>query len=217
MSGYELVIFDCDGVLVDSEPISNRILAEHLTRLGVPTTFEESVDRYMGGTLGTMLADVERRLGRPAPAGFLPAYRDACYAGFDAELEAVSGVHAVLDELDATRTPACVASSGEHEKIRHTLGRTGLLDRFEGRIFSATDVARSKPAPDLFLHAADRMGADPGGCAVIEDSPVGVAGALAAGMAVFAYAGRTPAERLGRDGVRVFSQMAELPALLTSS
>jgi HAD superfamily hydrolase (TIGR01509 family) len=214
---YDLVIFDCDGVLVDSEPISNRILAEHLTALGVPTTPAQSVERYMGGSVASMLADVERRLGRAAPANFGADYRRACFAAFDEELEAVDGIRTVLDALDATTTRTCVASSGEHERIRHTLGLTGLLERFEGRIFSATDVARGKPAPDLFEHAAAEMGADPRRCAVVEDSPKGVAAARAAGMAVFAYAARTPREQLEGDNVRVFSRMGELPGLLTSS
>ncbi|MDP9383843.1 MAG: HAD family hydrolase [Actinomycetota bacterium] len=212
MSVPDLVIFDCDGVLVDSEPIANRILAAHLTAIGVPTTLEESMDRYMGGSLAAVVADVERRLGRPAPDDLLPRYRADCYAAFESELEAVEGIEAALDALGDART--CVASSGEHERIRRTLGRTGLLHRFEGRIFSATDVARGKPAPDLFLHAAARMGADPARCAVVEDSPVGVAAALAAGMRVLGYAGRTPPERLAGDGVRVFRAMGELPALL---
>jgi len=208
----DLVVFDCDGVLVDSEPISNRILAEHLTALGVPTTTQESVDRYMGGSLGAVLADVRGRLGREVPADFVARYRADCYAAFEFELVAVEGVEAALDALGDT--PTCVASSGEHEKLRRTLGRTGLLPRFAGRIFSATEVARGKPAPDLFLHAAAAMGADSARCVVVEDSPVGVEAALAAGMGVLAYAGRTPAHRLERDGVRTFRAMAELPGLL---
>jgi HAD superfamily hydrolase (TIGR01509 family) len=207
-----LVILDCDGVLVDSEPISNRILAEQLTALGVPTTPEESIDRYMGGSLAAVLADVERRLGRPAPDTLIPGYRAACYAAFESELEAVPGIEAALDALGDL--PTCVASSGEHEKIRRTLGRIGLLPRFEGRIFSATEVPRGKPAPDLFAHAAARMGVEPGRCVVVEDSPVGVAAGVAAGMAVLGYAGRTPAGRLARDGVRVFTAMEQLPGLL---
>ena len=212
---YELVIFDCDGVLVDSELISNRILGEQLTALGIPTTTEQSMERYMGGSLAAVLADVERALGGPPPASLVPEYRAATYAAFERELVAVEGIEAALDALGAT--PTCVASSGEHDKLRRTLGRTGLLPRFEGRIFSASEVARGKPAPDLFLHAATRMGADPARCAVVEDAPVGVRAALAAGMAVFGYAGRTEPGRLAQDGVTVFRSMRELPGLLTSA
>jgi HAD superfamily hydrolase (TIGR01509 family) len=209
---YELIIFDCDGVLVDSEPISNALLAECLTAVGLPTTTEQCVERYMGGSLAAAVADAERRLGRRLPERFAADFNAACFAVFDEELEAVAGIEALLDSLDGV--PTCVASSGAHEKLRRTLGRTGLLPRFEGRIFSASDVARGKPAPDLFLHAAERMGADPARCAVIEDSPMGVAAAVAAGMSVFGYAGRTPRERLVRDGVTVFGDMAELRPLL---
>ena len=171
------------------------------------------MERYMGGSLAAVLADVERALGGPPPASLVPEYRAATYAAFERELRAVEGIETALDALG--ERPTCVASSGEHAKIRRTLGRTALLARFEGRIFSATEVARGKPAPDLFLHAAARMGADPARCAVVEDAPVGVAAALAAGMRVFAYAGRTAPERLAREGVTVFQSMRELPGLLT--
>ena len=210
---FDLVVFDCDGVLVDSEEISNRILAGQLSAIGIPTTTEQSMDRYMGGSLARVLADVEARLGRPAPDDFVARFRDACVSGFESGLEAVEGIEAALDALDGQ--PTCVASSGSREKIHHTLGHTGLLPRFEGRIFSAYEVEHGKPAPDLFLHAAAAMGAEPARCAVIEDSPVGVTAAIAAGMAVFGYAGRTPPERLAREGVTVFAHMRELPGLLT--
>ena len=117
--------------------------------------------------------------------------------------------------LDAIALPSCVASSASHEKMRFTLGHTGLWDRFAGRIFSATEVAHGKPAPDLFLHAAATMGWEPADCAVVEDSPAGVEAGLSAGMTVFGYAGTTPASRL--DGARVFTDMAELPGLLQPS
>ena len=215
MTAPELVIFDCDGVLVDSEPISNGVLAELLTAAGVPTTPETSMERYMGGSMAAVVADAEARRGSRLPDGFVEGYYAACTAAFDAELTAVPGIEAALDALGDR--PTCVASSGRHEKIRHTLGLTGLLPRFEGRIFSAHEVARGKPAPDLFLHAAERMGFAPARCAVVEDAPVGVAAALAAGMAAFGYVGRTPPVRLAREGVRVFDSMDELPGLLSAS
>lgn len=214
MTRHALVIFDCDGVLVDSEPTSSRILAEQLTALGLPTTQEESIDRYMGGSAASIIADIERRLGRRTPENFLKDFNAACFAAFDAELEPVDGIAALLDSLAESGTLTCVASSGDHEKLRRTLGHTGLLERFEGRIFSSTEVPNGKPAPDLFLHAASRMGVSPGRCAVVEDSPVGVTAAVAASMTVFGYAGRTPVERLAREGVRTFGAMRELPALL---
>jgi HAD superfamily hydrolase (TIGR01509 family) len=207
----QLVIFDCDGVLVDSEPISNRLLAEHLTAAGFATTTDESLERYMGGSFASMLEDIRERFGRDVPEGFSDRYHADLYATFDAELEAVAGIEAVLDGLEVA---TCVASSGAPERIRRVLRKTGLLERFEGRIFSAVEVDRGKPAPDLFLYAASRMGVEPGRCAVVEDSPKGVEAGVAAGMAVFGYAGRTPLEWLAREGVVVFSDMGGLGGLL---
>jgi HAD superfamily hydrolase (TIGR01509 family) len=199
-------------VLVDSEPISNRVLAGLLTEIGLPMTAEESVEAFMGRSWKNVEAYAAERRGEPLPEGFRGRYLDAMFAAFADELVPVPGVIAALDAIEL---PSCVASSGSHEKMRVTLGQTGLLDRFEGRIFSATEVEHGKPAPDLFLYAAERMGWEPADCAVVEDSPAGVEAALAAGMVVFGYAGTTPAERL--EGARVFTDMAELPGLLQPS
>jgi len=211
------VIFDCDGVLVDSEAISNRVLAGLLTEIGLPMTPEESVEAFMGRSWKTVVAYADERGG--LPEGFRRRYLDAMFAAFETELRPVPGVVAALD---AITLPNCVASSASHEKMRYTLGHTGLRARFtqptssagtgEMRIFSADEVEHGKPAPDLFLHAAASMGWEPGECAVVEDSPAGVEAGLRAGMTVFGYAGSTPASRL--DGARVFTDMAELPGLL---
>jgi HAD superfamily hydrolase (TIGR01509 family) len=206
----DLVIFDCDGVLVDSEPLANRVFADLLTEEGLPTTFEQSVARYMGLPMDAAVALVEADLGRPVRPGFVDRYHQRIFAAFDAGLRAVPGVAGALDALAVA---TCVASSGEHRKIRRSLAITGLLDRFEGRIFSATDVARGKPFPDLFLHAAASLGADPARCTVVEDSPAGVAAARAAGMRVLGYAAMTPAARLA-DADRTFTDMACLPELI---
>jgi HAD superfamily hydrolase (TIGR01509 family) len=133
-----------------------------------------------------MTADIEAHLGRRLPASWEEPFRHLYRQAFEAELEPVAGVVAALD---AIAIPTCVASSGTHEKIRFTLGLTGLYERFAGRIFSVSDVARGKPAPDLFLHAAARMGVPPAQCAVVEDSRYGVEAARAAGMRAFGYAG----------------------------
>ena len=162
--GYDLVIFDCDGVLVDSEPLSNRILAERLTAIGLPTTTEESIRDYMGRSWKTDQEIIEGRLGRPLPEGWVEAYHAAVIAAFESELQPVAGVAAALDAISL---PSCVASSSAHPRIRAALGACGLLERFEGRIFSATDVEHGKPAPDLFLHAASTMGWEPRECAVV--------------------------------------------------
>jgi HAD superfamily hydrolase (TIGR01509 family) len=203
------VIFDCDGVLVDSEPIANRVLAEALTGIGVPMTAEESTTAFMGRSWSVVVEVVEERLGRAVPSELRPRYLDLVFAAFERELQPVPGIAAALDRI---ALPWCVASSSSHEKMRFTLGHTGLLERFEGRLFSATDVTQGKPAPDLFLHAAARMGWAPKECAVVEDSPAGVQAALAAGMTALGYAGRTDPALLA--GARIFTRMAELPALL---
>ena len=208
----ELVIFDCDGVLVDSERLAVRIDVRVLGELGWIMTEQEVVERFMGRTHEYMVSEIEAFLGRPlAPDWedpFHQLYRDA----FAAELRPVEGV---VDALDRITLPTCVASSGTHEKIRFTLGLTNLYDRFAGRIFSASEVARGKPAPDLFLHAAKRMGVDPAACAVVEDSRYGVEAARAAGMLALGFAGGlTAAEHLQGPGTIVFTEMRELPSLL---
>jgi HAD superfamily hydrolase (TIGR01509 family) len=209
---FDLVIFDCDGVLVDSERIAVRIDAVVLARLGWELTEAEIVERFVGRSEAYMVSQIEAAIGRSVETGwddeFVPLYRDALAA----ELGPVDGV---VEALDAIAAPTCVASSSSHERLRFTLGLTGLLDRFDGRIFSATDVANGKPAPDLFLHAAATLGADPARCAVVEDSIYGVEAARAAGMRAFGYAGGlTPAERLVGPATTVFSDMRELPGLL---
>jgi HAD superfamily hydrolase (TIGR01509 family) len=207
---FDLVLFDCDGVLVDSERLAVRTEARILAALGWPLSEADIVARFVGRSAAHMQAEVEAALGRPVDweTEFEARYREV----FTAELTPVDGV---VEALDRIETPWCVASSGTHEKIRFSLGLTGLLPRFEGRIFSVEDVARGKPAPDLFLWAARSLRADPAACVVVEDSAAGVEAARAAGMAVLAFAGGvTPAARLAGDGVVVFDAMADLPALL---
>jgi HAD superfamily hydrolase (TIGR01509 family) len=211
---YELVIFDCDGVLVDSEQLANRILAERLTAIGLPTSTEESMDDFMGRSWKAGIELIERRLGRPVPDTFSERYFEELFAAFQRELRAVRGIETALDGI---ALPTCVASSGAHDRIRAALRPAGLLERFEGRIFSATDVEHGKPAPDLFLHAAARMGAAPERCVVVEDAVAGVQAGRAAGMDVLGYAGLTDAATLAAEGARVFCSMDELPALISDS
>jgi HAD superfamily hydrolase (TIGR01509 family) len=209
---FELVIFDCDGVLVDSEPLSNRILAERLTAIGLPTSTEDSVRDFMGRSWKTCTAIIEARLGRPLPGDFSTGYHEEVFAAFARELEPVRGVREALDRI---ALPRCVASSGAHERIRAALGATGLVERFDGAIFSATDVEHGKPAPDHVLHAAAEMGHEPAACVVVEDAPAGVQAARAAGMTVLGYAGMTDAALLEADGAHAFASMDELPGLIT--
>jgi HAD superfamily hydrolase (TIGR01509 family) len=206
----ELVILDNDGVLVDSEPIANRVLASLLTEYGDPTTYEQAVERYMGTNLAYVREVVEPELGTALPGDFEARYHRELFARMRTELRAVSGVAAALDAIDVA---TCVASSGTHERIELALRTAGLYERFAGRLFSADDVERGKPAPDLFLHAAARMGVEPGRCVVVEDSPYGVTAARAAGMTVIGYAAMTPAERLV-EADAVIATMADLPAAI---
>ena len=210
----ELIVFDCDGVLVDSEPIANRIMAEAITALGWPLSTADCLTRFKGHHFDTIIADIEDRLGRPVPENWLHDMRAATDAAFERELEPVPGVVAVLDAVAASGTATCVASQGPPEKMAVSLGVTGLWDRFEGRIFSAYQVARGKPHPDLFLFAAETLGFAPERCLVIEDSPLGVTAARAAGMAVLGYAPEGDGAELTAAGATLFRNMAELPGLL---
>ncbi|MEU8918509.1 HAD family hydrolase [Streptomyces nigrescens] len=216
---YDLVIFDNDGVLVDSEPVSNRILADYLTELGHPTTYEDSLRDYMGGAMHRIHEVLLQRSGKRLPAGFDESFHARVFEEFRRSLEPVAGVGEVLEKLDTDGVPYCVGSSGSHERIRVALTKTGLWERFDGggagaRIFSSQDVARGKPAPDLFLYAAQEMGVAPERCAVVEDSPLGVRAAVAAGMDVYGFTAMTLAEKLAEAGATaLFAQMAELSAL----
>lgn len=210
MRNFDLVIFDCDGVLVDSERLAVRTESKILSDLGWPLTEAEIVERFVGRSADYMQSEIERHLGRGIDwdAEFETRYREV----FERELIPVPGIVEALDEITF---PVCVASSGSHEKMRFTLGKTGLFDRFGGRIFSVDQVAQGKPAPDIFLFAADQMGASPNRCAVVEDSVSGVTAGLSAGMAVLAFAGGvTNAETLSIEGAVVFDDMRELPAVL---
>lgn len=212
---YDLVIFDNDGVLVDSEPLSNRIMAAYLTELGHPTTYEESVQEYMGAALHRVHEVVEERSGRGLPLDFDDVFHGRVFAAFERELRPVQGIATVLEKLSADGTGYCVASSGGHERIRIALRTTGLAAYFEERrIFSAEDVGRGKPAPDLFRHAAERMGVPPARCAVVEDSPLGVQAAVAAGMDVYGFTAMTPAARLLPGATALFGRPEELHDLL---
>jgi HAD superfamily hydrolase (TIGR01509 family) len=208
---FALVIFDCDGVLVDSEPISNRVLAQAITEVGLPMTTEESMATFMGRRWEDSLERIEARLGQPLPPGFSDSYRARRDAALAAELQPIPGVADAIARIPLER---CVASSGAPEKIRFTLGHTGLLELFEGRIFSAHEVEHGKPAPDLFLHAAASMRVEPARCAVVEDTLVGIEAAVAAGMAAFGLCGHFDAETITAAGARPFQAMAELPGLL---
>jgi HAD superfamily hydrolase (TIGR01509 family) len=207
-----LLIFDCDGVLVDSERLSHGVLQQMLAELGVVLSFDATVERFIGTSLPVCLARVGALLGGTLPEDFRSRFAQRTRAAFEAGLQPVAGIEPLLAAL---RTPYCVASNGNRAKVEFTLGHTGLLPRFAGRIFCADDVLQPKPAPDLFLHAARRMGVAPRHSTVVEDTPTGIAAAKAAGMRAIGFAAMTPRDRLAAAGADALADsMAELAALL---
>lgn len=204
----ELLIFDCDGVLVDTDRIAFRLQSAALAGLGWHLTFQECARAFLGLGAARSIQLIEQHFDAALPAGWWDALQGDIFDAFARELEPIAGIS---DALDRIQLPMCVASSGTHEKMSFTLGHVGLLDRFADRLFSGTDVPRGKPAPDLFLHAARTLGALPERCAVVEDSPAGVQAARAAGMRAFGYAALTPAAWLQGPDTVVFDDMSLLP------
>ena len=208
----ELLILDCDGVLVDSEVISVRVDSEVVTELGWPLTEEEVAERYLGTSYDAMVADIKANVPGPLEPGWEADFADRYRRALEAELKPVDGI---VEALARITIPTCVASSGSMEKMRFTLGLTGLWERFEGRIYSVDDVERPKPEPDLFLHAAAEMAARPERCIVVEDSVHGVRAAMDAGMRALGYSGGLmSAEALEAAGATAFGDMRELPDLV---
>ncbi len=211
---WDLIIFDCDGVLVDSEPISIRIFNEVLAKEGLTIVPEESHKLFTGYSLKTCLEVVEKHFGESLPKDTAKNYYAKLFNEFKKSLKPIPGINYALDNIPY---PICVASSGAHEKMQLTLKITGLIQRFQNRIFSATDVEYGKPNPDLFLHAAKQCNALPEKCAVVEDSVPGISAGLSAGMTVFAYAGKNESldpDALKKSGVIIFKSMKDLPKLL---
>jgi HAD superfamily hydrolase (TIGR01509 family) len=212
MAEIELVIFDCDGVLVDSEWIAVQIDQVVLRRFGLHMSESEVIARFVGRAPKVMRGVIEEHLGHPLPEAWEKEAEELYVEAYERGLTTVDGIEQALDQIPY---PTCVASSSEPDSLRHKLELTGLFERFEGRIFSAAEVKNGKPAPDLFLHAAARMGAQPAACVVVEDSRHGVEAARAANMDVFAYgAGVTAPEALAGERTVVFNEMRDLPELL---
>ena len=216
-SGWDLVIFDCDGVLIDSELLTIDVEVALLAEAGIAITADEIVERYIGISMKAMIADLEARFGRSLGDDFAARHAVWVRDVFERELQAMPGIAEVLAGLPAK---VCVASSSSPERLRHTLTITGLYQRFAPHIFSATMVTRGKPAPDLFLHAAEQMGTSPSHSIVIEDSLPGIEAAAAAGMTAIGFTGGSHcreghAARLSAEGaaavVETMSQM--LPAI----
>ena len=215
---FDLVIFDCDGVLVDSERLIVRLEAQICRERGWPLTEDDVIREFVGLSDSAMRARLSELVGEELAEDWDAEYTDRYRRALAEDVEAVDGVAAAIDMIEQAGLVTCVASSGSHHKMALTLGKTGLLERFEDRIFSSTDpeVERGKPAPDLFLHAAARMGIAPHRCAVVEDSPFGLIAALDADMSAFGFAGSVmPTHRLAIEGVTIFESMADLPHLVT--
>ena len=216
----DLILFDCDGVLVDSEIVSFEVEAEALAEHGIDVTAHDLLGRFLGTSSAAMFATLEREQGVSLPAGFAERTLQRCLTAFDGRLRPIPGIADLLTGLPG---PRCVASSSDPPRIRHCLALTGILHHFEPHIFSATQVARGKPAPDLFLFAAGQMGARPERCLVIEDSVAGVTAARAAGMTVLGFTGGGHcldghAERLREAGaVEIYGSCPELATRLAGS
>lgn len=215
---FDAILFDCDGVLVDSEPLVNKLIWQMLNELGIEISQEDSIKRFLGKAIREELDAIAEMRGAPLPANWLSTFHARRNALLEAEVEAVPHIAHAIDVLSKLGLPMAVASGADRVKVELQLNRTGLIEHFQPthvRIFSATEVARSKPAPDVYLLAARTMGVDPARCAVVEDSPTGATAGVAAGMTVFGYTARTDADALRAVGVRVtFDDMRDLPELV---
>jgi HAD superfamily hydrolase (TIGR01509 family) len=209
----ELVIFDCDGVLVDSELVCNSTLVEFVSEFGLSLDLKEALVLFKGCKMADCVSLIEQRLGQPLPSDFVAQLRSRIASAYEQDLKPITGIKGVLESLDL---PICVASNGPVHMITLALQVTDLLPYFQGHIFSSYQVNQWKPEPHLFLHAASIMGVLPSECAVVEDSVLGVRAGVAAGMRVFGYAEHSEAKQLESCGAHVFNSMYQLPSLLMS-
>lgn len=209
-----LVIFDCDGVLVDSEPIAARLTAEAVSELGWEMSAELAKSEFLGDTFSNIIRRVEEKIGRNVPEDWPARSQRNLLAALERELTPVAGVRSAIEALVSEGATLAVGSQGSHEKMQLTLAVTDLLPFFRGRIFSASQVARPKPAPDLFLLAADTLGFSPARSVVVEDSTRGVKAALAAGMRILGYTASVGREAIVAAGAEPIDDLAELPARL---
>jgi len=216
-SSIELVIFDCDGVLVDSEPTANLILTRALNRHGLKIGRPAVAKKTRGLAMTSVVKWAEDQIGHALPAGFLDQVQQETFDAFRNNLRAMPGVRSAIGHLRAEGYKVCVASSGEPEKMALTLGLTSLADQFDDKLFSASQVPRGKPEPDLFLHAAEAMGTTPERSVVVEDSLPGLLAALRAGMRAYMYVPRGDGVPMFWDSATVFRRMAALPDLIRAA
>lgn len=208
---YQCIIFDCDGVLVDSEEISNSVLLQMASRAGIEINKQYAIQHFNGKSLQSTFREIEKLLGKPLPATFEQDYRAASYKAFALDLKAIKGVHHFIEKL---HIPFCVASSGPPQKIKQNLATTNLLDKFTDRIFSCYDIGSWKPEPQIFLHAAKTMGFLPEQCAVIEDSLSGIKAARSGGFDVYALTSKKNKLAFESVGAAVFHSMDDLYDLI---
>lgn len=211
MRGYKCIIFDSDGVLVDSETLSARVFQEMARELGFELGFETAVEQFAGISMKENLQFIQEKIEGSLPEDFEKEFRLRTYQVFKTDLKAVEGIHELILKL---QVPFCVASSGPVEKIRLNLGLVKLLDHFTDRIYSSYDIGKWKPDPGIFLHAAKEMGKSPEECVVIEDSDSGIRAALAGGFMVYALASEKRRSHFEQLGAVAFANMKELEQLL---
>lgn len=208
---YKCIIFDCDGILVDSEGISNGILIEMANSLGADIDPKDALRNFAGKSLQSVLTEIAYLIDRKLPDQFEAQYRKRTFEAFRTDLRPIEGIHELLNKI---QVPYCVASSGPLEKIRLNLTTTGLIEKFENRMFSSYEIGSWKPNPEIFEYAAKKMGFSPSECAVIEDSIAGIRAAIKGGFDVYGFATSSNRTELKNEGAMVFSLMQELGELL---
>lgn len=208
---YKCIIFDCDGVLVDSETISAKIFQQMAKELGFNLDYETAVEQFAGASMAENLKFIEDNVEGDLPAGFEKEFRKRTYEAFKTDLKPIPGVHELLSKVEV---PFCVASSGPIKKIRLNLNAANLIDKFEGKIFSCYEIKSWKPEPGIFLHAAKEMGFNPEECIVIEDSEAGIKAAVAGGFRVYALANEKKKATFEKLSAIVFKSMKELETIL---
>ncbi len=211
MLKYKCIIFDCDGVLVDSEAISGKIFQEMLFELGYNLDFEIILEQITGTSMKENLKFFTDKIGSELPVGFEKDFRKRSFEAYRTELKPIEGIHNLLNKITV---PFCTASSGPQEKIRLNLTTTNLIDKFGNNIFSCFDIGSWKPDPEIYLYAAKKMGFNPNECVVIEDSEAGIRAARAGGFDVFGFAKPTNKSAFANLGANVFFSMDELGTLL---
>jgi HAD superfamily hydrolase (TIGR01509 family) len=211
---YKCIIFDCDGVLVDSETISAKIFQEMAAELGFQMDFETAVEHFAGVSMQENLKLVAENIDGDLPENFEKQYRKRTYEAFKKDLQPIDGIHSLIKKINV---PFCVASSGPIEKIRLNLTTANLIGQFEGKIFSSYDIGSWKPEPQIYLHAAQSMGFSPEECIVIEDSVSGILAAIEGGFKVFALGNSKKKDKFEKLGATVFLSMSELEGILNLS